>query len=197
MALLSLNPTKEIVFPTEPTEISTQVTVVLELTNTTDSWVAYKMKTTAPLYYLVRLSNGVIAPKASTQIQIIQKPMNQAAAYSQHRFLVQSVRSDETGPNQNVKAVWERIDKAQIQEQRLGVVFSSNQQGRSAGDAEAYKELVQFVENLEQKKRSLREAISSSKGSSSSSGGVDFTIQQVVFAVIFALFAAKIHSMLF
>jgi len=203
MALLVLNPNKEIVFPTEPTEITTQVTVVLELKNTTDYWVAYKMKTTAPLYYLVRLSNGVIAPKASTSIQIIQKPMNQAALYTQHRFLVQSVKSDETGPNQNVKAVWERADKAQVQEQRLGVFFSSvnNQSTTVEGQ---YQELVQYVEGLELKKKMLREDLASPAGnrgkssaSSSSPGGFDFTLQHIIVAVLVTLIITKIHDIMF
>jgi len=206
MALLELTPDKGLRFPKEPTEITTNVTVTLKLRNITNDWVAYKMKTTAPSFYLVRLSNGVIAPNASAEVQIIQKPMQKAAEYTQHRFLVQALKSPETGDKQDAKLVWERADKKNMQEQRLGVYFSSAAGG--GGDKKdrpmdvQYRELVQYVEGLESKKKALIGGIGGGGGgaasskSSSAQGGREFSFLQLIVAVVLALLAAKIQTMI-
>jgi len=205
MDILTLNPDRAIIFPTEPTEISTNVTVTLKLTNKTSDWVAYKMKTTAPNFYLVRLSNGVIPPNSHAEVQIIQKPMQQSAEYTQHRFLVQGVRSPSSDQKQDAKAVWEQVDKASIQEKRLGVFFTSTGSttgGKEKSTEEQYRELVRYVEGLEVKKKNLAAqalTASPSKGgaggggsSSGTSGGLEFSLQQLIVAVVVALVAAKI-----
>lgn len=52
-----------------------QSQVTLQLENLTDSFAAFKIKTTAPRSYLVKPSSGVIGPKKSQEINILLIPL--------------------------------------------------------------------------------------------------------------------------
>jgi len=60
------------------------------------------------------------------EVRIIQKPTQQVAEYTQHRFLVQAVKSPETGDKQDAKLVWERADKKNMTGRKAVLPFTRN-----------------------------------------------------------------------
>ena len=69
----------------------------LQLTNTSDSRVAFKVKTTSPKKYCVRPSSGVIEPGSVLAVQVImQSQRDPPVSYADCRdkFLVQCVKVD-------------------------------------------------------------------------------------------------------
>lgn len=115
--LLKITPEKTIEFHVL---LSTTSTCRLQLENTSDEFVAFKIKTTAPKNYLVRPSNGTIPRGGSIDVQIILQPMqSEPPAQCNDRFLVQATAVKSDGPLP--RDYWTKLDKAQVQDHRLNV----------------------------------------------------------------------------
>lgn len=116
LILLRLEPAQNIVFG------STNGPKVLRLTNLHGSYVAYKVKTTAPRAYLVRPSSGTLGAGESIDVQIIQQQGPECG--TRDRFLVQAVEVSNDQPL--TKERWTMIqsqDPSSIQEQQLSVIL--------------------------------------------------------------------------
>merc|ERR1719460_2795846 len=74
MPLLLLAPSAEI--PFSGSQVG-QETSVLKVQNLTDSYVAFKVKTTAQKTYLVSPSNGILPPGEKCDVQILVQPSKQ------------------------------------------------------------------------------------------------------------------------
>nr|TKW05866.1 hypothetical protein SEVIR_7G204300v2 [Setaria viridis] len=84
------------VYPSElkiPYEMKKQRSCCMQLTNRTDQFVAFKVKTTNPRKYSVRHSCGIVLPRGSCNVTVImQAPMEMLLDHQcKDKFLVQSV----------------------------------------------------------------------------------------------------------
>lgn len=123
---LKSDPEVELEFPSK-VDPNNKVTRTLTLTNTTNGFVGFKVKTTAPKDYLVRPSSGVVPAGQSEEVKIflnISDPsVELATAQLNHRFLVQAVDRRDGNPMQ--KEDWNVVPKESIQELRLNVIFTA------------------------------------------------------------------------
>jgi hypothetical protein len=168
LTLLRIDP-QEITFPSTTYQTCNSV---LKLTNTSASYVAFKVKTTAPKQYMVRPSTGVVSPGETAEVQIILHPLSVEPVNNSDRFLVQATAT--SNPQGLGRQEWIDLDKNLLQEQRLKVVFtqgaspvtavanppvvtrpdvSGTAQTASAGDLRTkYDELIQYTLGLEKEK---------------------------------------------
>ncbi|PUZ48353.1 hypothetical protein GQ55_7G239200 [Panicum hallii var. hallii] len=84
------------VYPSElkiPYEVKKQRSCCMQLTNRTDQFVAFKVKTTSPRKYSVRHSCGILLPRGSCNVTVtMQAPMEMLSDHHcKDKFLVQSV----------------------------------------------------------------------------------------------------------
>ncbi|KAL3692839.1 hypothetical protein R1sor_006490 [Riccia sorocarpa] len=87
--LLSIQP-GELKFPFE---LKKQISCSLRLVNTTDNYVAFKVKTTSPKKYCVRPNTGLVLPQSSSDVTVTMQAQKEAPPDMQckDKFLVQSV----------------------------------------------------------------------------------------------------------
>lgn len=170
MNLLTLDPDTTLFF--NKTSATTSPSRFLKITNSSNGFVAFKVKTTAPKTYLVKPSSGTLKPNEQSQVQIIV----QTADYNvQDRFLVQAVTVQDGNPVS--REAFNNFTKEQLQEQKLAVVVEEceseepNKAGGVAGvgtggnDAKTgvaadelqfkYDELVNYTLTLEKEKKKL------------------------------------------
>mmetsp|Transcript_9913 Transcript_9913/g.34561 ORF Transcript_9913/g.34561 Transcript_9913/m.34561 type:complete len:227 (+) Transcript_9913:149-829(+) len=104
-------------------ELKKQSSTTLRLHNPTGAEVAFKVKTTSPKKYCVRPNTGVVAPRSTTEVQIIMQVQREVPAdihACRDKFLVQSaVRSD---PSQEVSEIFVKGSK-DISEAKLKVSY--------------------------------------------------------------------------
>ncbi|KAL8468410.1 hypothetical protein ACS0TY_031571 [Phlomoides rotata] len=76
-----------------PFELKKQVSCTLQLSNKSDNFVAFKVKTTHPKKYCVRPNIGVVLPHSICDVIITMQALKEAPADMQcrHKFLVQCV----------------------------------------------------------------------------------------------------------
>ncbi|KAL7068546.1 MSP domain-containing protein [Cryptosporidium serpentis] len=121
--LVRVHPEKVLEFPLV---LYSSVTCPLMLENITSTTVAFKIKTTAPRGYLVRPSSGIISPSQTKEVQIILQPLQSVEQASQsHRFLIQTTLCD-NNVEQLPKDFWQEVNKEQIFEHRLSVIFKQD-----------------------------------------------------------------------
>ncbi|KAI1840371.1 hypothetical protein JX266_013424 [Neoarthrinium moseri] len=106
-----------------------EVSEVLKIRNPNSSPVAFKVKTTAPKQYCVRPNSGRIEPGKEVEVQVILQAMKQEPPLDtkcRDKFLVQSVPISGDKEFSNLASIWDGIDKSQIQEKKIRVVFLSS-----------------------------------------------------------------------
>eukprot|EP00921_Rhytidocystis_pertsovi_P009608 GHVQ01015511.1.p1 GENE.GHVQ01015511.1~~GHVQ01015511.1.p1 ORF type:complete len:249 (-),score=31.13 GHVQ01015511.1:309-1055(-) len=129
--LIRVTPEKIIEFPLS---LYTTLKTKLHLYNVSPSnFVAFKIKTTAPKNYLVRPSTGVITPGGQQEVEIVLQPITQEPASGQDRFLVQATVV-ENEQQQLPRDYWSTVDKSNLQEQRMTVVFKKDDAGAHGQD---------------------------------------------------------------
>ncbi|XP_058736784.1 vesicle-associated protein 1-2-like [Vicia villosa] len=87
--LLDIQP-EELQFPFE---LRKQISCSLQLSNKTDNYVAFKVKTTNPKKYCVRPNSGVVLPRATCDVIVTMQAQKEAPSDMQckDKFLLQSV----------------------------------------------------------------------------------------------------------
>ncbi|KAH8671039.1 PapD-like protein [Xylariales sp. PMI_506] len=103
-----------------------EVSEVLKIKNPNSSPIAFKVKTTAPKQYCVRPNSGRVEPGKEVEVQVILQAMKQEPpldAKCRDKFLVQSVPISGDKEFSNLAAIWDAIDKSQIQEKKIRVSF--------------------------------------------------------------------------
>ncbi|KAK6920309.1 Major sperm protein (MSP) domain [Dillenia turbinata] len=87
--LLTIEP-QELQFPFE---LKKQISCALHLSNSTDNYVAFKVKTTNPKKYCVRPNTGVVLPRSTCDVIVTMQAQREAPPDMQckDKFLLQSV----------------------------------------------------------------------------------------------------------
>ncbi|KAG8168613.1 hypothetical protein KVR01_001362 [Diaporthe batatas] len=117
-----------------------EVSQLLKLKNTNKSPVAFKVKTTAPKQYCVRPNSGRIEPGHEVEVTVLLQAMKQdppADTKCRDKFLVQSVPISGDLEFSNVQTIWESVEKSQVQEKKIRVVFLPAGGAGSAGGVAA------------------------------------------------------------
>lgn len=207
MTLLTLEPDSTLYF--NKTSSTALLSRVLKLTNSSNGFVAFKVKTTAPKSYLVRPANGTLKPKESQEIQIFQQTAAQAndsTHATPDRFLVQAaaVRSGEPAKKED----WNQFTKEQLQEAKLNVVVEEREEekeskagkagarfgdaGRRPGPAGEgatlqvkYDELVNYTLTLEKEKKRA-DADLAALAPKATAGAKGFSLMALLMAVTIA-----------
>ncbi|KAA8520484.1 hypothetical protein F0562_014740 [Nyssa sinensis] len=76
-----------------PFELKKQISCSLQLTNKTDNYVAFKVKTTNPKKYCVRPNTGILLPHSNCDVTVTMQAQKEAPPDMQckDKFLLQSV----------------------------------------------------------------------------------------------------------
>lgn len=183
--LIRIEPDENVTFT--GADFGTGQTQSLKLTNLTDGYVLYKVKTTVRDAYLVKPSNDFIPPGATKEVEIRLQPHSAVPDFRQHRFLIQCLKGT-TEQAQQVKAAWPELSaKTDVQAYRLGVATPDQQAegsaprqspldaspyGNRARDErplqERYQELVTYYEKLKDQKAGLQSDLANKKPKGSS-----------------------------
>ncbi|XP_030500987.2 vesicle-associated protein 1-2 [Cannabis sativa] len=122
--LLSIDPL-ELKFPFE---LKKQISCSLQLSNKTDSYVAFKVKTTNPKKYCVRPNTGVVLPRSTCDVIVTMQAQKEAPADMQckDKFLLQSVKVNDGVAAKDINAEMFNKEAGHIVEEcKLRVVYVS------------------------------------------------------------------------
>ncbi|XP_017787845.1 PREDICTED: vesicle-associated membrane protein-associated protein B isoform X2 [Habropoda laboriosa] len=121
--ILIIEPRGELRFRGPFTEIAT--TSHIKLTNPTNHYIYFKVKTTAPRRYCVRPNAGCVRPGTSIQISVTLQPTDyDPAEKNKHKFMVQAIVNDKAWDSLPFD-VWEGTDPEEIMESKLKCVFEN------------------------------------------------------------------------
>ncbi|XP_022654658.1 vesicle-associated membrane protein-associated protein B/C-like [Varroa jacobsoni] len=120
--ILQLEPKHELRFRGpfhEPTQ------AIMRLTNPSNKWICFKVKTTAPKKYCVRPTCGEIKPQSYTDVAVILQPVHYDPNDTQrHKFLVQSMNI-ENPTSVNHETLWKNAEPNKIMEAKLRCVLET------------------------------------------------------------------------
>ncbi|XP_021891213.1 vesicle-associated protein 2-2 isoform X2 [Carica papaya] len=109
-------------------ELKKQSSCSIQLTNNTDQFVAFKVKTTAPKKYCVRPNVGVVAPKASSDFTVTMQAQREAPPdmMCRDKFLIQSTVVPVGTSDEDITAsMFAKDDGRYVEENKLKVVLVS------------------------------------------------------------------------
>uniref|UniRef100_A0A0E0PC06 MSP domain-containing protein n=1 Tax=Oryza rufipogon TaxID=4529 RepID=A0A0E0PC06_ORYRU len=109
-----------------PFETKKQISCSMQLTNRTDDYIAFKVKTTSPKKYCVRPNSGIVPPRSTSDVIVTMQAQREAPADMQckDKFLVQSVVVTEGTTTKDVTG--EMFNKGSgnvVDERKLKVVY--------------------------------------------------------------------------
>ncbi|KAF3649881.1 Vesicle-associated protein 1-4 [Capsicum annuum] len=117
------------IYPTElkfPFELRKQSSYSLQLSNKTDQYIAFKVKTTNPKKYCVRPNAGVVLPGSSCNVTVTMQAQKEAPPDMQckDKFLIQSAIAPNGTTNKDVTPeIFNREDGKVVDEFKLRVVY--------------------------------------------------------------------------
>ncbi|PON40640.1 Vesicle-associated membrane-protein-associated protein, partial [Parasponia andersonii] len=109
-------------------ELKKQISCSLQLSNKTDSYVAFKVKTTNPKKYCVRPNTGLVLPRSTCDVIVTMQAQKEAPQDLQCRdkFLLQSVRVNDGITAKDINAEMFNKDAGHVVEEcKLRVVYVS------------------------------------------------------------------------
>lgn len=109
-----------------PFELKKQIPCSLHLSNKTDSYVAFKVKTTNPKKYCVRPNTGIVLPKSTCEITVTMQAQKEAPPdmQSKDKFLLQSVKAPEGSTAKDINAEMFNKEAGNVVEEcKLRVVY--------------------------------------------------------------------------
>ncbi|KAI5077663.1 hypothetical protein GOP47_0007487 [Adiantum capillus-veneris] len=109
-------------------EVRKQVSCSLQLSNTTESYVAFKVKTTSPKKYCVRPNTGLVSPNGSCEITVTMQAQREAPLDMQckDKFLVQSVVVPNGFDEQDISQdLFNKEPGKEVSEIKLRVVYTA------------------------------------------------------------------------
>ncbi|KAL8500340.1 hypothetical protein ACS0TY_020081 [Phlomoides rotata] len=149
-----------------PFETKKQSSCAMQLTNKTDQYIAFKVKTTNPKRYCVRPNAGIVSPHSVCNVTVTMQAQKEPPPDMQCRdkFLVQSVVAPNGAPSRDISTeLFNREDGKIVDEFRLRVVYipanppspvpEGDEEGTSPGTSSAEDEI---------RKSSLSEAVARS-----------------------------------
>ncbi|KAI3707360.1 hypothetical protein L6452_25803 [Arctium lappa] len=122
MELLNVEPL-ELKFPFE---LKKQISCSLQLSNKTENYVAFKVKTTNPKKYCVRPNTGVVLPRSTCDVIVTMQAQKEAPPDMQckDKFLLQSVAaSPGTAPKDITPEMFSKNSGSVVEECKLKVVY--------------------------------------------------------------------------
>ncbi|XP_042451736.1 vesicle-associated protein 1-3-like [Zingiber officinale] len=117
------------IYPSElklPFEMKKQSSCSMQLTNKTDHYVAYKVKTTSPKKYSVRPNMGIVQPRSSVSITVTMQAQKEAPPdlQSKDKFLIQSVAADEGTTTKDITTeMFNKVPGKVVEEFKLRVIY--------------------------------------------------------------------------
>lgn len=111
-----------------PFELRKQISCSVQLVNTTEFYVAFKVKTTSPKKYCVRPNTGVVSPGATCDITVTMQAQRDAPADMQckDKFLVQSViLADDADHKEVSQDAFNKAPGKEVFETKLRVLYVS------------------------------------------------------------------------
>lgn len=119
---LSIHPS-ELKFPFE---VRKQSSCSMQLTNKTDEYIAFKVKTTNPKKYCVRPNSGIVLPGSSCSVTVTMQAPKEIPPDMQckDKFLLQSVIAPNAATNKDISPeLFNKEDGKVIEEIKLRVVY--------------------------------------------------------------------------
>jgi hypothetical protein len=107
-------------------ELLKQSSCSMQLTNKTDHYVAFKVKTTNPKQYCVRPNIGVVLPGSTCDVTVTMQAQREAPPDMQckDKFLVQSVAAENGATTQDISAeMFNKVAGKVVEEFKLRVVY--------------------------------------------------------------------------
>ncbi|XP_004511678.1 vesicle-associated protein 1-2-like [Cicer arietinum] len=107
-------------------ELKKQISCSLQLSNKTDSYVAFKVKTTNPKKYCVRPNTGVVLPRSTCDVIVTMQAQKEYPPDMQckDKFLLQSVRvTDGANPKEITPEMFNKEAGHVVEECKLRVVY--------------------------------------------------------------------------
>lgn len=111
-----------------PFELKKQISFSLQLSNKTDNYVAFKVKTTNPKKYCVRPNTGVVLPRSTCDVIVTMQAQKEAPPDMQCRdkFLLQSVKVNDGAFAKDITAEMFNKEAGHVVEEcKLRVVYVS------------------------------------------------------------------------
>jgi len=118
-------------------ELKKQISCSLHLTNKTDEYIAFKVKTTSPKKYCVRPNNGIVAPQSTFDVLVTMQAQREAPPDMQckDKFLVQSaIVSQDITPKDISGDMFAKELGNVVDEVRLMVVYAPPSQPTSVNE---------------------------------------------------------------
>nr|CAD1831144.1 unnamed protein product [Ananas comosus var. bracteatus] len=109
-----------------PFELKKQSSCSMQLTNKTDQYVAFKVKTTNPKKYCVRPNTGVVLPGSTCDVTVTMQAQKEAPPDMQckDKFLIQSVVAENGATPQDITPeVFNKETSKVIDECKLRVIY--------------------------------------------------------------------------
>ncbi|CAN6580903.1 unnamed protein product [Malus baccata var. baccata] len=122
--LLSIEPL-ELKFPFE---LKKQISCSLQLSNKTDSYVAFKVKTTNPKKYCVRPNTGIVLPRSTCDVIVTMQAQKEAPPDMQckDKFLLQSIKTNDGATMKDITPqVFNKEAGHEVEECKLRVLYVS------------------------------------------------------------------------
>lgn len=111
-----------------PFELKKQISCSLQLSNKTDNYVAFKVKTTNPKKYCVRPNTGIVLPRSTCDIIVTMQAQKDAPPDMQckDKFLLQSVKTNDGASAKDINAEMFNKEAGHVVEEcKLKVVYVS------------------------------------------------------------------------
>lgn len=109
-------------------ELKKQISCSLQLSNKTDNYVAFKVKTTNPKKYCVRPNAGIVSPRSTCDVIVTMQAQKEAPSDMQckDKFLLQSVKTVDGATAKDINAEMFNKEAGHIVEEcKLRVVYVS------------------------------------------------------------------------
>ncbi|KAK7346713.1 hypothetical protein VNO80_21236 [Phaseolus coccineus] len=107
-------------------ELKKQISCSLQLSNKTDAYVAFKVKTTNPKKYCVRPNTGIVLPRSTCDVMVTMQAQREAPSDMQCRdkFLLQSVKTfDGASPKDITAEMFNKEAGHVVEESKLRVLY--------------------------------------------------------------------------
>ncbi|KAM0015858.1 putative major sperm protein (MSP) [Helianthus debilis subsp. tardiflorus] len=109
-----------------PFELKKQSSCSFQLTNKTDQYIAFKVKTTNPKKYCVRPNNGIVLPRSVCNVTVTMQAQKEAPPDMQckDKFLLQAVAAPDGATIKDITAdMFNKEENKVVEEFKLRVVY--------------------------------------------------------------------------
>jgi hypothetical protein len=111
-----------------PFKLNIQISCLLELTNETNSFIAFSVQTTSPLLYCIQPNKGIVAPLSKYNVNITLQPQNKAPQDKDNgNFIVRSTKVKDSLINEDMtENIFSREDGKLVDEVNLTITYKGD-----------------------------------------------------------------------